>query len=336
MGRIDVEALEDEWEDDHDVVAPRRRSDRLSEQAKRQVATHEVGRVVAVDRGRITVVFDGLVLPARFAGGMRGTKVSVGDEVRLVPPRHESDQARITELLERRTWLIRTGDDDQEDERVVVANADQVIVVLTADNLDAGVRFADRVLVAASVGRLDAAICVNKVDLLDDDRGPVAELADRYERIGVPTVTTSAATGEGVERLGELLTGCWTAFAGHSGVGKSSLFNLLVPDHEQVVGEIGRFGGRHTTVAALAVPLPSHDAWLVDTPGVRSFGLGTLDADVLASHFPELAALRCEHDDCVHDGEPGCQLPGALVAGAVHPLRLETYRRLRAALREGG
>lgn len=333
MGRIDVEAFEDEWEDDHAFVEPRRRTDRLSEEAKRRVATHDVARVVAVDRGRLMVVHDGDVLPARFAGGMRGTKVSVGDDVRIIPPRHVNDQARITELLDRDSWLIRTGDDAQDDERVVVANADQIVIVVTADHLDAGVRFADRVMVAASVGRLDPVLCINKIDLIDD-RSEVEGIIARYAAIGVPTVVSSATTGEGIDELRELLSGIWTAFTGHSGVGKSSLFNHLAPEREQVVGDIGRFGGRHTTVAALAVPLPSLDAWLVDTPGVRSFGLGTLDAADLAGHLPELASLRCELDDCVHDGEPGCALPAALAAGEVHPARLETYRRLRAALHE--
>ncbi|WP_052667137.1 ribosome small subunit-dependent GTPase A [Nitriliruptor alkaliphilus] len=333
MPRIDVEAFEDEWEDDHSFVEPRRRSDALSETAKQKVATHEIARVVAVDRGRIMVVFDGELLPARFAGGMRGTKVVVGDEVRITPPRDDNDVARITELLDRRTWLTRTGDDAQDDERVVVANADQVVVVLTADHLEVGARFADRVLVAASVGHLDAVLCINKLDLIDD-RGEFDEVAARYEALGVPVRGTSAVTGEGLDELRMLLTGVWSAFSGHSGVGKSSLFNLLVPDADHAVGEIGRFGGRHTTVASKAVPIPAIDAWLVDTPGVRSFGLGTLAAEHLTRHMPELDRLECALDDCVHDGEPGCALPDALAAGDVHPTRLETYRRLLAALRD--
>jgi hypothetical protein len=108
------------------------------------------------------------VLPARFAGGMRGTKVAVGDRVRVKPPRHETDEARIVELLDRRTVLLRTADDAEDDERVVVANADTVIVVLAADYLEVGARFLDRVLVAASTGGLDPVLCINKVDLVAD------------------------------------------------------------------------------------------------------------------------------------------------------------------------
>ncbi|MTV24354.1 ribosome small subunit-dependent GTPase A [Nitriliruptoraceae bacterium ZYF776] len=333
MPRIDVEAFEDEWEEDHHLLAQRRRSDPLSEAAKRVVASHDVARVVAVDRGRITVVLDGQVLPGRFAGGMRGTKVVVGDDVRVKPPRHEHDAARITELLDRRTVLRRTPDDAVDEERVVVANADQVVVVVSADHLDVGARFADRVLVAASVGGLDAVLCVNKVDLVTDRRG-LEEVAARYEEVGVPVRATSAATGEGLDAFEQVLTGVWSTFTGHSGVGKSSLFNRLLPDAGHEVGEIGRFGGRHTTVASRALPLPALDAWLVDTPGVRSFGLGNLAPEQLARHWPELARLGCDHEDCIHDGEPGCALPDAVRDGRVHPVRLETYRRLLTALRE--
>jgi ribosome biogenesis GTPase / thiamine phosphate phosphatase len=324
--RIDVDALEDEWEEDHHLLA--RRSKDLSQAARDRIDELGVARVVGVHRGHVTIVLDGEVVEGRFAGTMRGAKAAVGDRVRVRPARHESDHPRIVEVLDRETELLRTGDDDLGDERVVVANADQVVVVLAADYLDVGTRFLDRVLVAASVGGLEPALCINKADLVDD-RTEVDAVIDRYAAIGVATRVTSATTGEGVDELGQLLTGCWTAFSGHSGVGKSSLFNLLVPDVEHAVAEIGRYGGRHTTVAAWAVAVPALDAWLVDTPGVRSFGLGTLAPEDLASHFPELAALDCELDDCIHDGEPGC----ALVSTDVHPARLASYCRLLASLR---
>jgi ribosome biogenesis GTPase / thiamine phosphate phosphatase len=331
MPRIDIEALEDEWEEDHHLLAERRRSEPLSEAAKRVVASYDEGRIVAVDKGQVRVLYEGAVLPARFAGGMRGTKVVVGDRVRVKPPRHETDGARIVELLERRTVLLRTADDAEDDERVVVANADTVAVVLAANYLEVGARFLDRVLVAASTGGLDAAVCINKIDLVDD-RSEVEAVRDRYESIGVDVRITSAETGEGIDELEQLLTGCWTTFSGHSGVGKSSLFNLIVPEAGREVAEIGRHGGRHTTVSARAMHIFSLDAWLVDTPGVRSFGLGTVDPRDLPRHFPELHDLGCDLDDCLHDGEPGC----ALSTADIHPARLESYRRLLAGLREGG
>lgn len=327
MPRIDIEAIEEEWEEDHHLLA--RRSRELSQKAKERIEQFETARVVGVDRGRITVLYRDAVVDARLAGTMRGAKAVVGDDVRVRPPRHEGDAPRIVEVLPRRTELARTGDDTLDDERVVVANADQVVVVLAADHLDAGLRFLDRVMVAASVGGLEPAMCINRVDLVDD-RGPVADACERYGAIGVVARVTSAATGEGIDGLRELVAGCWSAFAGHSGVGKSSLFNLLVPEAEREIGEMGRYGGRHTTTSSRAMRVLDLDAWLVDTPGVRSFGLGTLGPADLRWHFPELAALPCKLDDCLHDGEPGCALEDA----EVHPDRLASYRRLLESLRE--
>ena len=336
VSRIDIEALEDEWEEDE--ALPPRRSRELSVKAKQRIEALGSARVVAVDRGRITVVHEGEILEATLAGTMRGTKAAVGDRVRLRPPRHESDVARIVEVLDRETVLTRTPDDDIAEERVVVANADQVIVVLAADHLEGGTRFADRVLVAASVGGLIPVLCVNKTDLVGADESDesaevaeqdLSELVQRYEDIGVEVRRTSVVTGEGIDELRELLAGCWTAFSGHSGVGKSSLFNLLVPEADREVGELGRYGGRHTTTSSRAMPITSLDAWVVDTPGVRSFGLGGLRPDELGQHFPELAELDCELSDCVHETEPGCRLEDA----RIHPERLASYRRLLSALR---
>lgn len=339
MPRIDLEAIEDEWEEDYHLLARRDRD--LSVAARRRIEQLDSARVVGVDRGRVRIVLDdedeaagageAEILDARLAGTMRGDKAAVGDRVRVRLPRHESDEARVVEVLPRDTVLLRTAEDEVGVERVVVANADTVMVVLAADYLEVGARFADRVMVAASVGGLDPALCINKVDLVDD-RTEVTEVAQRYLDIGVEVRITSAETGEGLDELRELLAGCWTAFSGHSGVGKSSLYNLLVPEAEREVGELGRYGGRHTTVSSRAMRVPGLQAWLVDTPGVRSFGLGTLTPRELARHFPELAALRCALDDCIHDGEPGC----TLTAADLHPARLDSYRRLLAGLREGG
>jgi ribosome biogenesis GTPase / thiamine phosphate phosphatase len=328
MSRIDIEALEDEWEEDHHVLA--RRSRDLSVAARQRIDALAVARVVGVDRGRVTVVWEGELVEARYAGTMRGEKAAVGDRVRIRPADHDGGEARIVEVLPRDTVLTRTADDTDDQERVVVANADQIVVVVAADHLDVGSRFLDRVLVAASLGRVDPVLCINKRDLVDDG-GEVAEVSARYEAIGVPVRVTSAATGEGVAALGELLVGMWTAFTGHSGVGKSSLFNRLIPGASQQIGELGRYGGRHTTVAAWALEAPALDAWLVDTPGVRSFGLGALTPEELPQHFPELAGLPCRMDDCAHVGEPGCAIEQAVI----DPGRLAAFERLRASLAEG-
>lgn len=330
MSRIDYDALEDEWEEAvgrhgrpprHEVI--------YSREARERIAEHDVARVVGVDRGHVDVLYEGHVATARYAGSMRGTKVVVGDRVRVRPPRHETDAPRVLERLDRQTILQRTGDDtDEADERVLVANADQVAIVLSADRLEETVGFLDRVLVAGSVGGLDGLVVVNKVDLVEDP-GALDHVLDRYRDLDLPVVLTSAHTGEGLDQLRSQLAAVWTAFTGHSGVGKSSLFNLLVPAAERDVGEMGPRGGRHTTVASRAMEVPDVDAWLVDTPGVRAFGLGAVTPTDLARHVPELAGLDCALDDCVHDGEPGCRIDQA----DIHPARLASYRRLLAAVR---
>jgi ribosome biogenesis GTPase / thiamine phosphate phosphatase len=341
MPGIDIEALEDAWDDDS-VVAPRGRP--LASAAAQAQRSNQAGaRVVAVDRGRIRVALDddGAIRDARYGGAMRGRRVVVGDRVRVASA--QQDAARIVERLERTSVLRRTGDDLDHHERVVVANIDRVAVVVGADNLEAGLRFADRVIVAATAGGAATTLVVNKIDLVGEgERAALDASTAPYVDAVDAVLHVSTQSGEGIDRLRDHLGGAWTTFTGHSGVGKSSLFNLLVPDADRTVGAVGPRGGRHTTVAAVALPLPARatgdragehavDGWLVDTPGVRSFGLGMLDRRQLASCFPELRRLDCTLDDCNHAGEPGCALPGT----DVHPVRIAAFHRLAAALERG-
>lgn len=322
-GSDEFDLIEEEWDEDFRPT----RGQKWSVAAADRIAEDPVGRAVAVDRGRVTVLLDDEVLEAAYAGSMRRRKVAVGDHVRVRPPRHETDGARITDRLERTSVLHRTSDDAIDQARVVAANVDQAIVVVSGDHLDAGARFVDRVAVAAEHGDVLPVVCINKLDVADPDE--VAAVREVYEAIGYEVLATSARTGEGVDTLRWRLEGVWTVLTGHSGVGKSSLYNLLVPEAAQAVAAVGRRGGRHTTVASRAERVPGlTDAWLVDTPGVRSFGLGHLDERDLASAFPELRGLGCELQDCRHDGEPGC----ALVEDDVAPGRLAAYRRLRSSL----
>ena len=321
---IDVDLLEEEW--DEDFRAPRTKQ--YSVAASERIEDDDPARVVAVDRGRVTVLLDHEVHEATYAGSMRGQRVVVGDLVRVRPPRHVGDTVRVTALLDRTSVLQRTGDDAIDEGRLVAANVDQVVVVIAGDHLDAGTRFADRVLVAAEIGGAEGVLCINKLDVADVDE--VSEVRRRYEQIGYETLATSAVTEEGVDRLRWQLEGAWTVLTGHSGVGKSSLYNHLVPHADQAVAEIGRRGGRHTTVAARAEPVAGlEDGWVIDTPGVRSFGLGFVHEEDLGGAFPELRGLGCAHDDCRHDGEPGCQLDEAPITDA----RLATYRRLLSSIR---
>ena len=327
MTPINTDAFEDAWEDE--PRRPVRRGKDLSVAARAKIDAEAIARVIGVDRGRLTVVYDGEVVEAALTGTMRGVKACVGDRVRVRTKRHETDTPAIRDILPRETTLTRTADDARDEERVVVANVDTVFVVLTASYLDVGVRFLDRVLVAASAGGLSCGLVINKIDLVDDLTN-AKEVAACYREIGVDVWLTSALTGEGVEALDAAIGERWVAFAGHSGVGKSSLLNRLIPEANQRVADVGRHGGRHTTVSAHAWP-NRHGGWLIDTPGVRSFGLAGVTASKLAAHFPELATLRCALDDCAHDSEPGCTFATA----KMHPKRKEAYLRLKTALAQG-
>jgi len=328
MPSIDVDALEDEWDDDV-AVGPRGRP-LASPAARAERSRQRPGRVIAVDRGRIRVVLDddapGEAVDARYGGAMRGSKVAVGDRVRIAPAQHD-EPARVVERLARTTELVRTGDDLDHHVRVLVADADAVAVIVGADNLDAGLRFADRVIVAATTGGLGTVLVVNKVDLLADTDDALDDALGPYAGAVRGVLRVSARTGEGLDALRSMLAGRWTVLTGHSGVGKTSLTNALVPESDGRTGELGPRGGRHTTVASIALPLPG-GGWLVDTPGVRSFGLGMLDRRGVASGFPELAGLDCMLDDCRHDGEPGCALPDA----DVPPSRRAAFERLADAV----
>jgi ribosome biogenesis GTPase len=342
MPSIDVEAFEDEWDDDV-AVGPRGRQ-LASPAARAERGRQRAGRVVAVDRGRIRVVLeaDGAgrghepvqdePIDARYGGAMRGRRVVVGDRVRISSAGGSAggdEPARVVERLERTSVLRRTGDDLDRHERVLVADADAVAVVVGADNLESGLRFADRVIVSATSGGLDTVLVINKADLVVGAQQEVAlvRALEPYGRAVGMVLRVSAQTALGLDELRAMLIDRWTVLTGHSGVGKSSLVNALVPDADQRTGAVGRRGGRHTTVASAAIPFPG-GGWLVDTPGVRSFGLGMLDRRGLAAGFPELADLRCRLDDCRHAEEPGCALP----ATDLHPVRRAAFHRLAAAL----
>jgi ribosome biogenesis GTPase len=260
--------------------------------------------------------------------------VAIGDEVRWIDAGNSTGM--ITQVLPRRNKLTRPAPIPGERvfEQVIVANADQVIPVFAAANPPPKWGLLDRYLVTAESAGLPALICINKLDLAQAD-GELHETIATYRRIGYPVLLASAETGEGLDELREALQGRVSVLVGKSGVGKTSLLNVLQPGLGLRVRALSHIEkGRHTTTHLQMFPLDFGGA-LVDTPGMREFGLWGIGADELASFFPEMQPFVgcCKFRlDCRHDEEPGCAIRKAVMAGQISPQRYKSYLRLAEEL----
>ncbi len=316
---------------EHDVEAydrPRRHT-RPRTKDRPSYADASTGRVVTVDRGRYTALVDGHPVTAMKSRPLGRKGVVVGDEVRLVGDvtGEEGSLARIVEVADRRTVLRRTADDDDPVERVIVANADQLVVVAALADPEPRPRLIDRALVAAYDAGLDPLLCLTKPDLEDPET-----LLATYRPLGVPYVVTRR--GEDLGDLRDRLRGRVSVLVGHSGVGKSTLVNALVPGSHRATGRVNAVTGRgrHTSTSALMLELPG-EGWIVDTPGIRSFGLAHVEPGHLIGAFPDLAALTgdCPRG-CTHGvDEPECGLDDAVAQGLTEPERVDSFRRLLAS-----
>ncbi|MFC5290985.1 ribosome small subunit-dependent GTPase A [Actinokineospora guangxiensis] len=289
--------------------------------------------VVGKDRGRWTCAVDGD--PAHLVVAMRArelgrTSVVIGDAVDVVGDTSGAVDtlARIVRVAERGSVLRRTADDTDPFERVVVANAERLLIVCALADPPPRQGFIDRCLVAAYAGGLEPVLCLTKADLAEPDA-----LLAAYADLDFPVVVTRR-DDEPAELRG-MLAGGVSALVGHSGVGKSTLVNRLVPDAARRTGEVSAVGkGKHTSVTAVALPLPG-GGWVVDTPGIRSFGLAHIEPDDIVAAFPEFVAVAEEcPPGCGHRGspeDPDCYLDSVIASGEARPGRLASLRRLLAS-----
>ncbi len=284
--------------------------------------------VTGVDRGRYRCWTGDRMITAMKARELGRHGIVVGDRVRIIGDvsGQPDSLARIVRVEPRTSVLRRSAEDDDPAERIVVANADQLVIVTALADPTPRPRLIDRFLVAAFDAGLDPLLCLTKADLAAPD-----DLIAAYEPLGIRWIALSRPFAGQLDELLTLLAGRISVLVGHSGVGKSTLVNALLPDAARAVGTVnlvtGR--GRHTSSSAVALPL-AEGGWIIDTPGLRSFGLAHVAADRVVSAFPEFAdAIAQCPPGCSHL-EAGCALDDWVAehGGPAEAARLDSLRRL--------
>ena len=337
--------LSDDLEDDEDKYAdfeaksrPNPKGNRARTKIRPEHKDAVTGRVLTVDRGRYSVlVGEGTAEEheaiASRASELRKQAVVTGDRVDLVGDTSGGDGtlSRIVRIQERTTLLRRSADDSDEVERIIVANADQMLIVVAAANPEPRPRLVDRYLVAAFDAGITPILCITKTDLVD----PTPFLANF---VGLDIVVVQSAENQWpVEVLTALLSNHSTVAVGHSGVGKSTLVNALVPDAKRAIGRVNTVTGRGRHTSSSTISFRIGDGWIIDTPGVRSFGLGHVNTDNILKSFTDLARLaeNCPRG-CTHlPDSPDCAIIEGVEKGALGDsgkLRLDSMQRLLGTL----
>ncbi|MDQ1596781.1 MAG: ribosome biosis GTPase / thiamine phosphate phosphatase, partial [Microbacteriaceae bacterium] len=287
---------DDEDEDKYADYEARNRPNPKGNRARTKIRPEHsdavTGRVFTVDRGRYSVlVAEGTAEEheaiASRASELRKQAIVTGDYVDLVGDTsgEEGSLSRIVRIQPRSTILRRSADDSDEVERIIVANADQMLIVVAAANPEPRPRLVDRYLVAAFDAGLKPILCITKTDLAD----PTDFLAN-FAALDV-TIVTSGEDAMPTEEIRELLQGHTTVAVGHSGVGKSTLVNALVPDANRAIGRVNTVTGRGRHTSSSTISYRVGNGWIIDTPGVRSFGLGHINTDNILKAFTDLAEI---------------------------------------------
>jgi ribosome biogenesis GTPase len=312
-----------------------------AEAVPRDPARTRNGTVVAVTAGACAVRVGGERLDCMLPPDITAVQISavaVGDSVSFTTEKKEKNAPpRVTEVLPRRTTLSRPDPHIPERERLIAANIDVAVIVVSVKAPPLRVRLIDRYLIATQRGGAKPLICVNKIDLIEsaEERTRIDGILEPYRAIGVCTLSASATTGTGIAELQSALGGLRCVVVGRSGVGKSSLLNAMWPDLALRTTAISEWAdkGKHTTTSSALYELPG-GIEVIDTPGVRQFGLWKITRGELRWYFPEFDAhaSACRFQDCSHTNEPACAVKQAVERGEVAPARYDTYLRILPTL----
>jgi len=264
--------------------------------------------------------------------------VSVGDEVEIEIENEGENTAMITEILPRRNYINRQSPRHKHQHHIIAANLDQSLLVATLKDPKTSQGFIDRFLVASEMFHVPAIIVFNKADLYKKKEVEKFEqLKKIYEAIGYKVLLISVEANRGIDDVKALLKNKTTLISGHSGVGKSSLLNAILPDLELKTQDVSGWSGKgmHTTTFAEMFDLP-FDGRLIDTPGMREFGLVHLEKQELSHYFPEMRKRLndCQFNNCQHINEPGCAIKQAVADGEIHEDRYVSYYNILESIEE--
>jgi len=264
--------------------------------------------------------------------------VSVGDEVEIDLESESENTAIITDILPRRNYINRQSPRGKHQHHIVAANLDQSMLVATLREPRTSQGFIDRFLVASEMYHVSSFIVFNKSDLYKKkEHEKFAELKDMYEHIGYKVILASMVEKTGLEEIRETLAGKTTLISGHSGVGKSSLLNAILPGLEIRTQDVSGWSGKgmHTTTFAEMYDLP-HGARIIDTPGMREFGLVDISKQELSHYYPEMRDRLhdCQFNNCMHINEPGCAIKYAVGNGEIHENRYVSYVNILDSIEE--